>query len=214
MSVRSFAARAAAPTLASLGAGVCLTLALAAAPAGAQQPTLAAAPAPTSAALPTAGYRAELIADIDEVEKKLLGLMDAMHGKYDWRPAAGVRSVGEVFGHVAGDNFVIPAMIGVPAPADMQAPDLRGMFGKAAAMEKITDEATLRANLVRSFAHARQAIATIGDDQMEQKVKMFGQDRTKRAVLILYVTHMHEHLGQSIAYARSNGVTPPWSQGG
>ncbi len=23
---------------------------------------------------------------------------------------------------------------------------------------------------------------------------------------------MHEHLGQSIAYARSNGVTPPWSK--
>jgi uncharacterized damage-inducible protein DinB len=25
------------------------------------------------------------------------------------------------------------------------------------------------------------------------------------------VSHEHEHLGQMIAYARSNGVTPPWS---
>ncbi len=24
--------------------------------------------------------------------------------------------------------------------------------------------------------------------------------------------HAHEHLGQAIAYARSNGVVPPWSQ--
>jgi uncharacterized damage-inducible protein DinB len=23
--------------------------------------------------------------------------------------------------------------------------------------------------------------------------------------------HMHEHLGQAIAYARVNGVVPPWS---
>ena len=25
-------------------------------------------------------------------------------------------------------------------------------------------------------------------------------------------THLHEHLGQLIAYARSNGVVPPWSR--
>jgi hypothetical protein len=26
------------------------------------------------------------------------------------------------------------------------------------------------------------------------------------------LVHMHEHLGQSIAYARMNGITPPWSK--
>jgi hypothetical protein len=25
------------------------------------------------------------------------------------------------------------------------------------------------------------------------------------------VSHSHEHLGQSIAYARANNITPPWT---
>jgi hypothetical protein len=29
---------------------------------------------------------------------------------------------------------------------------------------------------------------------------------------ILTVGHLHEHLGQLIAYARSNNVVPPWSK--
>jgi hypothetical protein len=35
---------------------------------------------------------------------------------------------------------------------------------------------------------------------------------TTRATWIATVTHLHEHLGQLIAYARSNNVTPPWSK--
>jgi uncharacterized damage-inducible protein DinB len=34
---------------------------------------------------------------------------------------------------------------------------------------------------------------------------------TVRGALLLATTHMHEHLGQSIAYARTIGVVPPWS---
>jgi len=35
---------------------------------------------------------------------------------------------------------------------------------------------------------------------------------TRRAMWIGATTHLHEHLGQLIAYARSNGVVPPWSR--
>jgi uncharacterized damage-inducible protein DinB len=34
---------------------------------------------------------------------------------------------------------------------------------------------------------------------------------TKRAVLLAALGHTHEHLGQSIAYARAMGITPPWT---
>ena len=199
--------------LSSLTAPIGLAVLLVSSPAAAQQPGAAATkPAAAPAAMPTSGYRAEVINDLNELEKKFLGLADAMKGKYAWRPMAGVRSVGEVFGHIAGDQMVLPAMVGYAPPPDMQAEDMRGMFGKVGEMEKVTDPATIRANIVRSFAHARAAVASISDAQLDDKV--FGQDMTKRAMLNLLVTHTHEHLGQSIAYARSNGVTPPWSAGG
>ena len=51
-------------------------------------------------------------------------------------------------------------------------------------------------------------------DTPDKATKLFGRDSTNAGVALLLITHMHEHLGQSIAYARSNGVTPPWSEGG
>jgi uncharacterized damage-inducible protein DinB len=42
-------------------------------------------------------------------------------------------------------------------------------------------------------------------------VELFGMKMSKRATLILLASHSHEHLGQSIAYARSNGIVPPWT---
>ena len=44
------------------------------------------------------------------------------------------------------------------------------------------------------------------------ELKLFGQDSTYRNVMIVIVRHLGEHLGQSIAYARMNGVVPPWTE--
>ena len=43
-------------------------------------------------------------------------------------------------------------------------------------------------------------------------MKLFGRDMTKQAAVMLILEDQHEHLGQSIAYARTNGVVPPWSK--
>jgi len=43
-------------------------------------------------------------------------------------------------------------------------------------------------------------------------VKLFGTDMTKQGALMHLLEDQHEHLGQSIAYARINGVVPPWSK--
>ena len=170
--------------------------------------------AATSVTAPTSGYRAELIKDVDDLQSKYLGLAKAMSGKYDWRPASGVRSVSEVFMHIAGDNYAIPLMIGVKAPDTFASADMKQAFATATAMEKVSDPAKVQDELTRSFTHVRQAIASVPDDQLDAQINMFGQQATKRRVLTLLVTHMHEHLGQSIAYARSNGVVPPWTMGG
>jgi hypothetical protein len=44
-----------------------------------------------------------------------------------------------------------------------------------------------------------------------RELSVFGSSMTGLDLWVLTTTHLHEHLGQLIAYARSNGVVPPWS---
>jgi uncharacterized damage-inducible protein DinB len=191
-------------------AGLAAATILAAAPAAAQPGGHAHGEHLT---MPTAGLRAELIRDIEQLERKYLGLADAMTGKYEWRPGEGIRSVSEVFMHVAGANFMIPTFAGVQPPEEYRTASQQEAMARLRALEQVTDEAKVKEALRHAFMHARHAVAAIPDEQLDDVVKLFGQDATKRNVITLLVAHMHEHLGQSIAYARINGVVPPWSAG-
>lgn len=162
---------------------------------------------------PESGIRAELIRDIDNLEQKYVALAEAMSGKYGWRPGEGVRSVGEVFAHVGGANFLLPSMIGIEPPEHLRASNMDEAMARMQELEAVTDEAEIRESLAHSFMHARHAISRIPDAELDDEVTLFGSPATKRSALILLVNHMHEHLGQAIAYARTNGVTPPWSGG-
>ncbi|MHB8839120.1 MAG: DinB family protein [Gemmatimonadaceae bacterium] len=149
--------------------------------------------------------------DLSEVQQKLVGLAKAIpESAYGWRPGAGVRSVGEVFMHVAAENYLIPAFMGAPAPAatgittDFKTSDAYTM--KARGKDAIVAE------LEASFQHAHQALHVNTDANLGEKIKMFGMDLTRQRAMILMITHLHEHLGQMIAYARSNNVVPPWSR--
>lgn len=164
--------------------------------------------------MPASGYRAELISDVEQLESKYLGLAQAMSGKYSWRPAEGVRSVSEVYMHMAAGNFMLLTMAGIEPPETIKAGTREQMMATAREMEQTTDEAKVQELLRHAFAHVKHGIAMISDDELDAKTQLFGREATKRAVLHLVVTHMHEHLGQSIAYARTNQVTPPWSEGG
>ena len=155
-----------------------------------------------TAAAPT-GVRAELLAQLDDAAGKLQQLAEAIpQDKYSWRPGTGVRSVGEVLMHVTGANYYIPTFAGVKAPAD------------APQGEDVTDRAQAIQQMRRSFDHVRTVIRSMSDADLDKPATMFGQQTTNRNVLLTTVTHAHEHLGQLIAYARSNGVTPPWSRSG
>ena len=154
---------------------------------------------------------ADLVKDVSEVEEKLVSLAKAMPAeKYGWRPMKGVRSVGEVFQHVASDNYLLPAMLGTPAP------DSTGIKGEdyktaeAYEQRKISRDAVI-ADLQTSFAHLKAAMQAAGA-RLGDEVTFFGQKSTGQGVWIGGTTHLHEHLGQSIAYARMNGVVPPWSK--
>jgi uncharacterized damage-inducible protein DinB len=156
------------------------------------------------AAPPVAGFRAEFLAQLQDVAGKLVELAGAVpQSRFTWRPGRGVRSVAEVYLHVAAGNYALPAFGGYKPPADV---DLKSLETST------TDKATIIAALDRSFDHVRNLVQTIPDADLDKPVTMFGTMRTTvRGMLMTLANHQHEHLGQSIAYARMNRVVPPWT---
>jgi uncharacterized damage-inducible protein DinB len=153
---------------------------------------------------PTSGFRAELLGDLDALEKKIVGLAEAIpEEKYSWRPAEGVRTVSEAIMHVAGANFFFPTLVGTKVPEGVNPREL----------EKITDKAKVIETLKQSYAHLKTTITELPDARLDEAMKLFGRDSSVRGALYVAATHNHEHLGQLIAYGRSVGVKPPWSEG-
>ncbi len=164
-----------------------------------------------SAAQQRTGVMGDLLGDVNVVARKLDQLANAMPAdKYDWRPGPGVRSVGEVFKHVASDNYLLAAMAGAQPPAET---GITNDYRSASAFEnRKMDRAQIIAELRKSFDFIRKAMNDTPDASLANQVDMFGRKTSLQSLWIGATTHMHEHLGQSIAYARTNGVVPPWSQ--
>jgi uncharacterized damage-inducible protein DinB len=159
--------------------------------------------------LPLSGQslQEEMARDIRAVGEKMVSLAEAMpQSDYSWRPAEGVRSVSEVFMHVAAANIGLPSsFMGVAPPAGYA----QEWFGSA---EGITDKAEVVGHVRTSFEHLASAVEGLSDADLQKPVNVFGRDTNWMSAAVLLQTHVHEHLGQSIAYARTNGVTPPWSR--
>jgi uncharacterized damage-inducible protein DinB len=165
---------------------------------------------PLTAQAPT-GVMGDLLKDVGDLEKKVMSLASAMpEPAYAWRPGPGVRSVGEVFQHIAADNYFMPTLLGKPAPKET---GITREYKTAAAFEKRpANRSEVIAELEKSFKFLRSSMTSTTDKELEAPMDVFGQKSTARGLWITTATHLHEHLGQLIAYARSNKVTPPWSK--
>jgi uncharacterized damage-inducible protein DinB len=153
--------------------------------------------APTA---PRSGVRAELLHDLEDLQKKILSLALAIPAeKYSWRPVRGVRSVSEVYMHMAGGNYTLVSFVGDKPMLDTRS------------FERITEKPRVVEELRRSFDYLRDTIINTSDADLDKPIRMFGNDSTERAAFMMALNHLHEHLGQSVAYARMNGVVPPWS---
>ena len=152
-------------------------------------------------AAPSSGIKAEMLQWMKDAESKLLELADATpEAKYAWRPAKDVRSTGEVLMHVAAANYGIPSLAGVKPPEG---------FDFATFEKSKTKKAEIVETLRASFAHMEKAWSGMSDADMEKPLDVFGMKMTVRGSYVMLLSHCHEHLGQSIAYARSNGIAPP-----
>lgn len=149
-------------------------------------------------------FKAASLADIKDSESKFVGLAKAIPAdKYTWRPGEGVRSVSEVFLHIASANYGLPTMLGA-APAEG--------FNRQGFEKSTTDKDKVVEQLNKSFAYLETSIEKASDADLNKHMKLFGgKDGTGGDILFLIITDLHEHLGQMIAYARLNSVVPPWT---
>jgi uncharacterized damage-inducible protein DinB len=160
-----------------------------------------AAPIPAHAEL--SPVQRDMLASFEDSRNKLLELAEATpQEKYTWRPMEGVRSQGEVFLHVAATNFGLPTLWGVKAPKG---------FAFQGYETSTTDKAEIQAALKASFDHLLKGFRELSEEEMNKPVSLFGNKTTVRGGYMNLIGHVHEHLGQSIAYARTNRIVPPWT---
>jgi uncharacterized damage-inducible protein DinB len=151
------------------------------------------------------GFLEEFRGQFEASAGKLVALAEAMPAEtYGWRPMEGVASVAEVFMHIARYNYYYPDVgLAVEAPEGMDYDQLQGV---------VNDKARVGEILVASMEHVRGVYRGMSAVDLERPTRLYGRDVAQWAVLLQLVAHMNEHLGQSIAYARSNQVAPPWSR--
>jgi uncharacterized damage-inducible protein DinB len=153
---------------------------------------------------------AELLLPFHDLEKEVLDLAKAIpEEKYAWRPSPGVRSFKEVFLHIANGNRLM-LNIAVKSPAREEVMKQIEMNGKIEQDPAGKDQ--IVALLTESFAAVRQTLEGVRTaSALTRDVDFFGTPATMGGVLASIDTHIAEHLGQAIAYARVNGIVPPWS---
>jgi uncharacterized damage-inducible protein DinB len=153
----------------------------------------------------------EFLGQVDFMRGRVTQLADAMpQPTYEWRPMDGVRSVSEVYLHVAFGNYICVTISGGNVPEEV---GFVMDFSKENNWDtQTTDKVAIMEKMNKSFDILKERIASLTEEDLNREVEAFGMKMSLRNFIVSMIAHCHEHLGQSIAYARMNGVTPPWSK--
>ena len=177
-----------------------LVVLVASATASAQSAGTAAA---TDNTAPSYDMKAQALADLQIVQNKMVALVNAVPAdKLTWRPSPDSRSFAEVFLHVAGERYQILGLGGAVPPAD---------FNGKTYEKSTTDKAQIVAELNRTWDFAQKTIKAMSNADFAKPVPKLGPDANAGDVVYILVADAHEHLGQLVAYARVNGIVPPWT---
>lgn len=147
-----------------------------------------------------AGLGTGYLGELEHIGRQMVQLAEAVpEEKYSWRPAPGVMSVAEVYLHVYTGSFGLLSQAGHKQPADL--------------VMKPKTKAEIVAELKRSLAAVKLAYEGTSPKELQRPVKLFGAiDSKVESIYLRILAHLSEHMGQSIAYARMNGIVPPWSK--
>lgn len=149
-------------------------------------------------------YRDEFLAHFGRSGMKMAQLSAAVpESLYTWSPGEGVMSIAQVYMHIARYNYLyLDGSLGIPAPDGVDWQNF----------ESVTDKATIVAALQASIEHVQRSARALTEADLTGTVTLYGRQKPGWTVLFQLLSHMNEHVGQSIAYARTNGVVPPWSR--
>jgi len=152
---------------------------------------------------PSYDMKAQALFDLAAVQKKFVDLANAVPAdKLTWRPSDDSRSFAEVFLHVSGERYQILALGGAQPPAD---------FDGKTFEKSTTDRARLIEELNKSWDFAQKTINAMTNADFAKLLPKLGPQANAGDVVYILVADAHEHLGQSVAYARVNGIVPPWT---
>jgi uncharacterized damage-inducible protein DinB len=170
------------------------------------------------------GFKGDYLWEFDIAERQLLALAEALPAeRYGWRAAENARSVSEVLVHVAASNFTLLGGAGIEAAPDLygklegeMGPRLKTMIAKNRGLEKtITGKTVVIALLKRSLDGVRAAFTQVTDAELDRPHALSGEPTAVRRLYLRGLAHMHEHMGQLIAYTRSMGLpAPQWRESG
>lgn len=158
---------------------------------------------PADSTSPSYDMKAQALLDLQAVNKKCVDLAATLPAdKLTWRPSADTRSFAEVFLHVAGERYAILGMMGATPPAGF----------KPREFEKSTIEKDrIVEDLNQSWDFASKTIQGMSNADFAKLMPKLGPQANEGDVVYILVADAHEHLGQLIAYARQNGIVPPWT---
>ena len=152
---------------------------------------------------PSYDMKGQSLVDLEQVQKKFVDLANAIpDNKLTWRPSKDSRSFAEVFLHVAGERYGILSLMGAEKPA--------GFDGKTFD-KSTTDRAQIVAELNKSWDFTQKTINGMPNAEFAKLLRKLGPQANAGDVIYILVADAHEHLGQAIAYARENGIVPPWT---
>jgi uncharacterized damage-inducible protein DinB len=160
--------------------------------------------------VPPAPAAADILLSFSDSEQKVIALAKIVpEEKYAWRPAPGVRSFGEVFVHIVSANQLLMRLATSAPSSD----ELKAAFEEQSKLEKQTfAKDRIIQMLSESFAIVRKSLESARPGTLAHEADFFGTPTTRRGIFVNMDVHIAEHLGQAIAYARMNGIVPPWSQ--
>jgi uncharacterized damage-inducible protein DinB len=124
--------------------------------------------------------------------------------KYSFAPQQGVRSIADVCAHIISANYFFASKLGAKIPADVKMETIEKDLKAKDVIEK---------ELKRSYDLLIESIKNTKDASLSAKMEFpFPGEYTGMSAILISLGHSNEHLGQLIAYARMNGVKPPWSE--
>src|ERR1700684_448440 len=157
----------------------------------------------TDRTAPSYDMKAQALLDLQAVNKKCVDLAEALPSdKLTWRPSPDTRSFAEVFLHVAGERYGILSMMGAQPPAGFKAREFE---------KSTTDKDRIVHDLNQSWDFANKTISGMSNVDFAKLLPKLGPQANEGDVVYILVADAHEHLGQAVAYARENGIVPPWT---